>query len=285
MVQLSKDSQILITSSNQDNTKELALSAFQNLENKGYKVYLDSFLAERRKNTLPVDKNAKLDLIIVYGGDGTILKTYADWKNVPILGVNCGRVGFLSEIKPEDLDTALEKINKQAFFIEGFHTLAVSSDNFPTFSAANDVIITSDKLGQIISLKVTIDDKYLYTSDGDGLIVATCVGSSAYSLSAGGPLIVPCINALTLVPICPISRRIFPMVISSDVKITISNLSEYRAGHVVIDGKTYYRIGYNESVNITRSGDQILFLRFSDNYVSRVREKLLKYDPDDYNEK
>jgi len=284
MPQITKDSQILITSSNHNITKELALSAFQKFQNKGYDVYLDSFLALRREDTLPVDKNEKLDLVIVFGGDGTILKTFANWKNVPILGVNCGKIGFLTEIEPEELDTAIDKIEKNEYFFEGFNALKVSSENFPSFTAANDVIVTSDKIGQIISLRVTIDDQYLYTSDGDGMIIASCVGSSAYSLSAGGSLIVPCINALTLVPICPISRRIFPMVISSDVKLSLVNLSEYRAGHVVIDGKTYYSIGYKESIDITISDDQILFLRFSENYVKRVREKLLKFNPDDFDE-
>ena len=281
---VSKDSCILITSSNQEKTKEVALSAFDRLKERGFNVFLDSFLAEKRDDVAPICSETTVELILVYGGDGTILKTFKNWKNTPILGVNCGRVGFLSEIKPEELDEALDKIIQNEFSIEFYSALAVSTAASPTISAANDVIVTSDKIGQIITLKVQINNKYLYTLNGDGLIVSTCVGSSAYSLSAGGTLIMPNLDAFSLVPICPFSRRIIPLVSSSDVQITITNLSKYRAGHVVIDGAKYYSLGHGESITVNKSHDKIGFLRFSNNYVDRVRDKLLKYNPDDFNE-
>lgn len=281
---VSKDSCILITSSSQEKVKQIALSAYNRLKERGFNVFPDSFLAERMVDVEPVCSELTVELILVYGGDGTILKTFKNWKNTPILGVNCGRVGFLSEIKPEELDEALDKIEKNDFFIEYYSALAVSTVTFPTMSAANDVVVTSDKIGQIISLKVQVNDKYLYTVNGDGLIISTCVGSSAYSLSAGGSLIMPNLDAYNLVPICPFSRRVVPLVISSDVTLTITNMSDYRAGHVVVDGATYYSLGNGESITVQKSTDKIGFLRFSDNYVERVKGKLLKYDPDDFNE-
>ncbi|MCG3224259.1 MAG: NAD(+)/NADH kinase [Candidatus Heimdallarchaeota archaeon] len=281
---VSKDSCILITSSSQERVKKIAVSAYNRLKERGFNVFPDSFLAERMVDVEPVCSELTVELILVYGGDGTILKTFKTWKNIPILGVNCGRVGFLSEIKPEELDEALDKIERNDFFTEYYSALAVSADAFSTISAANDVVVTSDKIGQIISLKVQVNDKYLYSVNGDGLVVSTCVGSSAYSLSAGGALIMPNVDAFSLVPICPFSRRIVPLVISSDVKLTITNLSEYRAGHVVVDGATYYSLGHGESITVQKSTDKIGFLRFSDSYVERVRNKLLKYDPDDFNE-
>lgn len=281
---VSKDSCILITSSNQETTKDLALSAYEKLKQRDFNVFLDSFLAERRKDVEPVCSEVTVELILVYGGDGTILKTFKNWKNVPILGVNCGRVGFLSEIAPEELDEALDKIEKNDFFTEFYSAISIKTDAYPTLSAANDVVITSDKIGQIITLKVEVNGKYLYTLNGDGLVVSTCMGSSAYSLSAGGALLMPKIEAFSLVPICPFSRRIVPIVISSSVQLKITNMSKYRAGHVVIDGATYYSLGTNESITVQKSTDKIGFLRFSDNYVDRVKDKLLKYNPDDFNE-
>lgn len=281
---VSKDSCILITSSSQERVKKIAVSAYNRLKERGFNVFPDSFLAERMVDVEPVCSELTVELILVYGGDGTILKTFKTWKNIPILGVNCGRVGFLSEIKPEELDEALDKIERNDFFIEYYSALAVSADAFSTISAANDVVVTSDKIGQIISLKIQVNDKYLYSVNGDGLVVSTCVGSSAYSLSAGGALIMPNVDAFSLVPICPFSRRIVPLVISSDVKLTITNLSNYRAGHVVVDGATYYSLGHGESITVQKSTDKIGFLRFSDSYVERVKNKLLKYDPDDFNE-
>ena len=281
---VSKDSCILITSSNQEDAKEIALSAFNRLKERGFNVFLDSFLASRVKDVDPICSEITVELILVFGGDGTILKTFKKWKNVPILGANCGRVGFLTEINPEELDTALDRIISGDFFTEFFDAIAVTAKTSPTISAANDVVITSDKVGQILSLKVHINGKYLYTLNGDGLIVSTCVGSSAYSLSAGGSLVMPNIDVFNLVPICPFSRRIIPLVISSDVEITVTNISQYRSGHVIIDGATYYSLGYGESITIGKSTDKIGFLRFSNNYVDRVRDKLLKYNPDDFNE-
>ena len=281
---VSKDSCILITSSSQEKVKKIALSAYDRLKERGFNVFPDSFLAERMVDVDPVCSEITVELILVYGGDGTILKTFKNWKNIPILGINCGRVGFLSEIKPEELDEALDKIERNDFFTEFYSALAVSTNAFPTISAANDVVVTSDKIGQIISLKVQVNDKYLYTVNGDGLVISTCVGSSAYSLSAGGSLIMPNVDAFSLVPICPFSRRIVPLVISSDVELIITNLSNYRAGHVIVDGATYYSLGHGESITVQKSTDKIGFLRFSDSYVERVKDKLLKYDPDDFDE-
>lgn len=281
---VSKDSLILITSSNQEKSKEISLAAYNKLKERGYQVFLDTFLANRIDDVDPIFSETEVDLILVYGGDGTILKTFKHWKNTPILGVNCGRVGFLSEIEPKDLDEAFDKIEKNDYFTEFYSALAVSTNAYPTLSAANDVVITSDKIGQILSLKVEVNDKHLYTLNGDGLVISTCIGSSAYSLSAGGCLIMPNVEAFNLVPICPFSRRVIPVVFSSNVKITITNISKYRAGNVVVDGATYYSLGNGESVNVQKSEDKIGFMRFKDSYVERVKKKLLKYDPDDLNE-
>ena len=146
----------------------------------------------------------------------------------------------------------------------------------------HDVVVTSDKVGQIITLRVELNGQYLYTIGGDGLIIATSVGSSAYSLSAGGSLLMPTVDAFTLVPICPFSRRTIPMVVSENAKIKVTNVSEYRAGNVVVDGNMYYSLGNNESIELSKSGDKIKFVRFSSNYVPRVREKLLRYNPENF---
>lgn len=285
MQPITKDSCILITSSSHKDAKEYAINAFQTLKSRGYLVYLDSFLSKEVDDDSKVCLDEKLHLIFVFGGDGTILKTYAKWKNAPILGFNCGKVGFLTETCPEDFDTAIRQLESGDYIIENFNTLVISTPAFPSLSAANDLVVTSDKIGQIVTLKVELDGQYLYTVGGDGLIVSTSVGSSAYSLSAGGSLLMPNVNAFTLVPICPFSRRIFPMVVSQNTTIRITNVSEYRAGNVIIDGNMYYSLGNNESIEITKSNDTIKFVRFSKSYVPRVRKKLLRYDPEDFLEK
>ena len=275
---LSKDSCILITSSSTDNAQTLALKFFKKLKNQGYDVYLDTFLAKREGSPEHSCPDTNIDMIFVFGGDGTILKTFATWKNSPIFGINCGQVGFLTEIQPEELDEALLKLENKEYYIEDYYTIDVSSKNSPTVPAANDAIVTSDIIGHVITLGVYVDDQYIYTLNSDGLIIATSTGSSAYCLSAGGSLIVPSIEAITLVPICPITRSIVPMVFSLESTIKVTNLSEYRSGSVVIDGKTYFSLGYKESIEIRKSSEKISFIRFTDNYIPRVREKLLRFN-------
>ncbi len=274
----SKDSCLLITSSSHDHAQKSALKLFEKLKNQGYTVYLDTFLAKKKGSPEHSCPDTKVDMIFIFGGDGTILKTFATWKNSPIFGVNCGKVGFLTEIQPEEVDKALVMLENKEYFIEDHYTIDISSENSPTVPAANDAIVTSDKIGHVITLGVHVDDQFLYSLNSDGLIIATSTGSSAYSLSAGGSLIVPSIEAITLVPICPISRSIVPMVFSLESTIKVTNLSEYRSGSVVIDGRTYFSLGYKESIEIKKSSEKISFIRFADNYVPRVREKLLRFN-------
>ncbi|MCG3221754.1 MAG: NAD(+)/NADH kinase [Candidatus Heimdallarchaeota archaeon] len=279
-----KDSCILIRSSSNKDARRLAIDAYHKLKERNFNVFLDTLLSKGVDDANKICIDDKIDFIFVFGGDGTILKTYASWKNIPILGVNCGRVGFLTEIAPDEFESAIKKLEKKEYFVETNSTLAVSTKTYPTISAANDVIVTSDKIGQMILLRIEVNDKFLYTVHGDGLIIASCVGSSAYSLSAGGSLIMPQVDAFTLVPICPFSKRVIPIVVPSTAKITVKNLSKYRAGKVVIDGQSYYSLGYKETIKVEKSNESIGFVRFSESYVSRVREKLLRFNPDDKDE-
>ena len=281
---LSKDACILITSSRHKESIELALSFHEKLLEKGHTSFLDVFLADRIKEPKYVCTDQEPTIIFVFGGDGTILKTHELWRNSPIFGVNCGKVGFLTEIDPDEIDEALVSLEKGEGFVESYSTIKISSENSSTTSAVNDVVVTADQIGQSISLKLYADDQYVYTLDGDGLIVATSIGSSAYGLSAGGSLIVPAVEAIITVPICPFSRRVVPMVFPLNSKLKVTNLSKSKKGSVVIDGKVHYEIGYKESIEIEKSEEKINFIRFSENYIIRVREKLLRFNPDDIDE-
>lgn len=281
---LNKDSCVLITSSRHGDSRQLAVAFREKLANKGYRVFLDTFLAEAVEKPTWACKEAEPSIIFVFGGDGTILKTYEIWKDIPIFAINCGKVGFLTEIEPEQIDEALEALENGNGFVESYNTIQISSENSSPISAVNDVVIMSDQIGQSISLKLYVDDHYIYTLDGDGLIIATSIGSSAYGLSAGGSLIVPSVEAITIVPICPFSRRVVPMIFPLKSKVKVTNASKSRNGSVVIDGKTYYYLGYKESIEVEQSQENINFIRFSDNYITRVREKLLRFNPDDDDE-
>ena len=273
---LTKDSLILLVSSEKESALISASEALSMLLKKGYKVALSQVLAKNLRKSDFIIQGQQPDLVIVFGGDGTILKTFTQWKESPILGVNCGRVGFLTEIIPQKLDWAINKILNDEFIIEEFSTVAVSSESYPPISAVNDITIVPKNHGNIMRLKVEINDKLFYVIEGDGVIVSTSAGSSAYARSAGGPLIMPNVEAFCLVPICPFIVNVSPIVFSTDTVVTVTNEAKFRTGIVVVDGQAHYTLGYNENVKIYKSGEKIRFIRFSDNYIKRVRNKLLE---------
>ncbi|MHA1684967.1 MAG: NAD(+)/NADH kinase [Candidatus Heimdallarchaeaceae archaeon] len=276
-----KGLRVLIASSGNARAIDYALSTCDYLIKKDVTVVLDYELHKLNKSCKLASYGEDYDLIIVFGGDGTILRTFSHWKKGAYLGVNCGRVGFLTEVTPENIFEALTKIDNNEFFYEDHSAASVSSEVYPSVSALNDVVVNSDKLGRIITLKIEINNKHLYTLSGNGIIVSTNAGSSAYALSAGGSLIMPDVDAFILVPVCTFLGKTFPVVISPDSTITITNLSKYRAPNVIVDGQLYYTLGYKESIMVTRSPDIIRFIRFTDNFVDRVRSKLIKLNPDD----
>lgn len=279
-----KKPSILLTSSENNNAIEQALDAYNKLESRGYSLILDDHLALKIVDNNLLDNKTDFDIVMVFGGDGAILKTYSKWADKPILGVNCGKVGFLTEIVPNEIDEIVEKLDRELYFIEECNTVEVSTKAFSTLTGANDVVVSSTKVGQTIRLIVKINDQHLYTLVGDGVVVASSVGSSAYSRSAGGSLIMPSIDALIVVPICPFLGRFDSMVVSPNTKITIKNIGKYRSCAVTIDGQTYYTLGHNETIDVTGSKIPIKFIRFSERYVQRVKEKLLHINPEMYDE-
>lgn len=192
------------------------------------------------------------DLIIAVGGDGTILHTVRviGEKDVPILGVNFGRLGFLTELSQQELYSSLKDVLNGKFTIEERMMLKTISGQ-STFRALNDVVISKETLARVISLKVIIDSEYLTTYEGDGIIIATPTGSTAYSLSAGGPIVIPDMKTIILTPICPHTLSVRPMVISYLSKITIIIESDAQGIMLTIDGQQGINLNLHDEVNIT----------------------------------
>jgi NAD+ kinase len=196
------------------------------------------------------------DLVITLGGDGTILhavKVMED-KEIPILGVHFGGLGFLAEIAQQELYDSLADVLKGKFAIEERMMLKVKILTRDTFSyqVLNDVVITKGNLARIIPLNVSIDGEYLTTYQGDGLIVATPTGSTAYSLSAGGPIVIPGMKVILLTPICPHTLGVRPIVIPHLSKITIMNESDKEEEVMLtIDGQQGVKLNLYDEVEIS----------------------------------
>lgn len=198
------------------------------------------------------------DLAIVVGGDGTLLnaaRSLAD-TGCAVLGVNLGRLGFLVDVSPEDMDTQLNSI-LGGDFIEEPRTLLhamVTRDGEPVdeSTALNDVVINKKDIARMIELHTWIDGHYLNRNRSDGLIVATPTGSTAYALSGGGPILHPSLDAITLVPICPHTLSNRPIVINHDSCIEI----------VIHEGTLQAQISCDGQVNLTLDpGDRVTVRR------------------------
>ena len=214
------------------NTSTL-LELFEFLRNRGHEVWADSqsvaFIANAEVKNLPIDQLPEhCDLIIAVGGDGTFLaaaRATADF-DVPVVGVNLGRLGFLVDISPQQLTSRLEQILDGHYKTERRSLLSAAivrgDEVIHRQTAVNEVVVHRWVTPSMIEIVTSIDGIYLNTQRSDGLIVATPTGSTAYSLSAGGPILHPALNALVLVPLNPHTLSNRPLVIDDKVEITIS---------------------------------------------------------------
>lgn len=195
-------------------------------------VVLDSDTARLLKDQhLPShdrdDLSRHCDVVIVVGGDGTMLnvaKSIASGK-IPVIGVNRGRLGFLTDILPGELETRIDELLRNNYAVESRFLLDAcikkKAKTQHLGSALNDVVLHPGKAAQMIEFELFIDDKFVYSQESDGLIVATPTGSTAYALSAGGPIMHPGLNAVVLVPMYPHSLSSRPLVVDGDSEIRI----------------------------------------------------------------
>ncbi len=217
------------------------------------------------------------DFAISMGGDGTFLKTAArvGSRNIPILGVNMGRLGFLADIAPQDIESCLHALHEDDYAVESRAVIQVALSDELSGSALNDVAILKRDTASMISIRTSINGEYLTTYQADGLIVSTPTGSTAYSLSNGGPIIVPGTGVLVMTAVAPHSLNIRPIVIPDSAVVTLDVESRSHSFLVAVDGRsekcaegtriTLRRAPYNVQV-VKRSGKQ---------YFSTLREKMM----------
>ena len=224
----------------------------------------------------------KLDLLIVLGGDGTLLGIARDINgkyDVPILGINIGNLGFLSSIEIQDLGEALNKIKNGQYTIQNRILLECKSDDENeniNSKALNDVVIARGTLSRMAKFEVYIDKKLYYTFKGDGLIVATPTGSTAYSFSAGGPFVYPDVEVITLTPICPHTRGMQPIVLKSSSEILIKAENYNGEIYLTFDGQEARKIKDNTSIIIKKAKDVAKILLFDNyDYFNVLRKKIL----------
>jgi NAD+ kinase len=203
---------------------------------------------------------ARVELVVVLGGDGTLLAVAraVGRRQLPILGVNLGTLGFLAEIDLADLFPTLEAVQAGRFRVESRMRFDVTAERegreLGRYLALNDAVIAKTALSRMIDLETRADGFEVTTYHGDGLIVATPTGSSAYSLSAGGPLLLPSFDAVVLTPICPHTLTQRPLVLGAGCEIAIA-VRATRGGevHLTVDGQVGCELAEGDRVSVRRS--------------------------------
>lgn len=216
------------------------------------------------------------DLAIVVGGDGTLLaavRTLCD-RQIPILAINHGGLGFLTEVTLDEMYPALDHVLSGEFVTDHRMMMDVTVGH-RNYRALNDAVINKGILARIIELEARVDGQYVSSFRSDGLIVATPTGSTAYNLSAGGPIIFPSMSAMVMTPISPHTLTNRPIVLPGDVKIDVTLRSVQDEVHLTVDGQVGQPLNPGDRVTVQRSPVVVQLIAPSDkNYFDVLRGKL-----------
>ena len=215
------------------------------------------------------------DMALILGGDGTLLRAHNKMKNnIPLFGINMGTVGFLTEIEVKHTFEALEEIMKGEYYKEKRTRLIVSHENH-NFKAMNEVVVMTDKPAKMLHFQILVDGEIIEEVRADGLIISTPSGSTAYSMSAGGPIVDPKVAGFIINPICPYKLGARPFVVSDSSEITVKLLKKGKNAVFVMDGQINEEAKYEEEIKFKKSPKDALFIRTSTKYFyEKVKDKL-----------
>ncbi len=277
----------IITKPEAESARQTLQSLFDYLKNKNCDVIIDQHIPDTI-NTHDFKKadretiGKQCDLAIVVGGDGTILNAVRSLAhaNVPLLGINVGRLGFLADISPEELETSLDDIlngsyhEEQRFLLE----MQVLRDNKIIFEgdAFNDVVVHIRDVARMIEFETRINDEFVNHQRADGIVISTPTGSTAYALSSGGPILHATLDAITLVPISPHTLSSRPLVVNADsqIDILICNTKEGIA-QATCDGHLSSDVLVGDHIKVKRKQEKITLLHPKQhNYFEILRAKL-----------
>jgi len=276
----------LIGKANIEKHKTLIAEIYNYLKKKKKEIYFDEnigpVLGEDGMTKTQLLK--KVDLAIVLGGDGTLLKTARalSKKKVYCYGINLGNLGFLTESAPEKAIAGLKRIFSKKYVLDKRSLLRVTvyrnSLKIRTDLALNDAVINQGTKARLIKLRIEMNQRKVNVFKADGLIVATPTGSTGHSLSAGGPIVHPKLESFTITPICPVSLSNRPIVMPNDrqLKIYVETIREYheRVG-LTLDGQVSFGLEYGDEIKIRKSSRKFYLVRMTgENYYRALRAKL-----------
>ena len=274
----------IVVKPNKPEAIALALELIGWLGQRKIRVYLEASVASTVNHPLSCSReeiSQSVDLLIVLGGDGTLLSAvrYLQEENVPILGVNLGGLGFLTEITLEELYPVLERTLEGKVETEKRMKLSTTvirqGRKEAQYTILNDVVISKSVLARIIHLRNSINGVYVTTYRGDGVIISTPTGSTAYSLAAGGPIVHPSMDSVLITPICPHTLTNRPLLVPDQATVEFTLETEESDVRLTLDGQVGCDLLPFDRVIITKAQSRVFFIKspFKD-YFQILRTKL-----------
>jgi len=246
------------------------------LTRKGIEVVIDEEIAPRLGKTGTPLEHMEADLLLSVGGDGTLLRALqrmSGGRLIPVLGINVGTIGFLTDASSDDVYEVLDEV-LNGFEVVERSRLSVRLGDATIPPATNEVVVITSQPAKMLHYRIFIDDVELDEARADGVIIATPTGSTAYAMSAGGPIVGPKVEATVIVPLAPFKLSSRPWVVPADCTVSVELLSE-RGGLVVVDGQHTSSIGMGGVVRVDRCDTPAPFVRLSKNgFYEKVRKKL-----------
>ena len=270
----------LSATSQNERVLSIARQCNEVLTNKGINVLFDESLSKLKTKKFSISSTqniiSKADLLIAIGGDGTMLNCSRKYgsRGIPVLGINLGNLGFLADIDPKDITSSLLKIiegdftEDHRFFLEG----AIQGKK-AEFLALNEIVIHSGKIAQLIEFNLFIDDNFVYRQKADGLIISSPTGSTAYSLSGGGPIVHPNVDTIILVSMLPHNLSTSPLLVEAGSKIRVD--LEKKKAILSFDSHENFPLKENSSINISKAQSSLVLIHpKGQDFFASCRNKL-----------
>lgn len=266
----------IICSSNVKKSFSVAKNVYQFLLKHG-EVFPERIFAEKMNiSGYPLSKiNKKSDIVVTIGGDGTILRTLREVEK-PVFAINSGGMGFLAEMEAKYAIEGLERVIEGRYNVEERAKLKVILDNRRLPDAANEVTLQTGRIAKIMYIQLFVEDELFENLGADGVIIATPTGSTSYSLSVGGPIMDPSVNAMIVAPLAPFRLSARPWVIPLNKKVKAKVLPKSKETKLVIDGNYTEDVSPKNTVIVTGSEKKARFIRFGETFYQMVRLKLVR---------
>jgi NAD+ kinase len=253
----------------------VAKEAVQMLDGRAEVVVKDELAQYFPKLKALALRDMDVDVLLTVGGDGTILMAMQQC-HAPVFGINTGELGFLTEVEPAHLKEAVEQLLRKAYVVEDRLKLAVEVNGERLPDAVNEAVIKSAHPSKMLALRVASNGELIEDIRADGVIMATPTGSTSYSMSAGGPIVDPRIEAFIMVPLAAFKLGARPFVFPSRAQVEVELPADAKDAVLVVDGQYERRLAGGDTARFTGSSERARFVRLTSHFYGRLRERLVR---------